>query len=166
MKLETKRLLLRTVNQEDVDEVARMWKMEQGPVSREEALEAIHWMETARAKNEPGNLHHLCLAMIIKGTEEIIGWCGLDGRQKERVDIFYLIDSQHRSNGYATECAQALLEHGFSEMEIAQINGRCFKTNRASQRVLEKCGFEVSSEDEETLDYAMTQDQFIRRTSP
>ena len=165
MKLETKRLLLRTVAQEDVHEVARMWKMEKGPVSGEEAFEAIHWMETARSKNKAGHLHHLCLAMMIKGTQEIIGWCGLDGRQKERVDIFYLIDSQHRSNGYATECARALLEYGFSEMKIPQINGRCFKTNKASQRVLEKCGCEVSSEDEETLDYAMTQDEFIRRKS-
>ena len=163
MKLETKRLLLRTVAYEDVDEVARMWKMERGLISREEALEAIHWMETARSKNEPEHLHHLCLAMMKKGTEEIIGWCGLDGRQKERVDIFYLIDAQHRSNGYATECARALLDHGFSEMKVPQINGRCFKTNRSSQRVLEKCGFEVSSEDEETLDYTMTMDGFIKR---
>ncbi|HPJ70133.1 MAG TPA: GNAT family N-acetyltransferase, partial [Candidatus Mcinerneyibacteriales bacterium] len=59
--------------------------------------------------------------------------------------------------------ARALLDHGFSEMKVPQINGRCFKTNRSSQRVLEKCGFEVSSEDEETLDYTMTMDGFIKR---
>ena len=166
MQIVTERLLLRTVSCEDVDEVARMWKMEQGPVSREEAFEAIQWMDTTRAKNEPEHLHHLCLAMMKKGTEEIIGWCGLDGRQKERVDIFYLIDAQHRSNGYATECARALLDHGFSEMKVPQINGRCFKTNRSSQRVLEKCGFKVSSEDEETIDYTMLRIEFVERTSP
>lgn len=38
MELITERLILRTVEQRDVKEVARMWDFERGPIPEEEAL--------------------------------------------------------------------------------------------------------------------------------
>ncbi len=63
MELYTKDLCLRTVNGEDIDEVARMWKFEQGTISAEEAQKAIEYMQNNHKKNKTGCIYHLCLAV-------------------------------------------------------------------------------------------------------
>ena len=44
------------------------------------------------------------------------------------------------SNGYATEAAKAVLDHGFSHLRLHKIHARHFSRNPASGRVLQKIG--------------------------
>ena len=115
MELHTNDLLLRTVTDDDINEVARMWKFEQGSISLSEAKEAIEYMHNNHRQNRTGFIYHLCFAIYEKGDNRIIGWCGLDGKPKPensgRMEIFYLIDSAYRNKGYATQCALKLLEY-------------------------------------------------------
>ena len=144
MELYTDALLLKTVTDDDINEVARMWKFEQGSISLTEAREAIEYMQNNHRQNRPGFIYHLCFAIYEKGKSRIIGWCGLDGKPEpensERMEIFYLIDSAYRNRGYATQCALKLIEYAFEVAKIECIFGGCDKDNISSFKVLTKSG--------------------------
>lgn len=141
MRLETDGLILRTVNEADLDEVARMWKYPKA-VSHKAAREALAYMENTHAQNRPGHICHLCLAVCLRDNERtIIGWCGLDGEiSPGKVVIFYMIAAEHRRNGYATRCARRLIEYAFDEADCERIYGGCDKNNIASYRVMRSAG--------------------------
>lgn len=141
MELYTENLMLRTVTDNDVDEVARMWKYEKGSISLEEAREAITYMQDNHQKNKREYIYHLCFAVYKKGESRIIGWCGLDGKYSPgETVIFYIIDKAYRNLGYATECALKLLEYAFETVGLQCIHGGCDKDNIASFKVMGKAG--------------------------
>ena len=106
MEIYTNDLLLKTVTNEDINEVARMWNFEKGCISLKEAQEAINYMQYNHKQNHTGHIHHLCFAIYEKNENNIIGWCGLDGIcSPGKTTIFYLIDADYRNKGYATQCA-------------------------------------------------------------
>ncbi|MHB1295245.1 MAG: GNAT family N-acetyltransferase [Anaerolineae bacterium] len=134
-------LVLRTVTDADLAEVARMWQFEQGAISLADAQAAIDRMQGNHARNAPGAIYHLCLAVFEKGKDRIIGWCGLDGLAVPgQTVIFYLIDKGYRNRGYATQCAARLLQYAFEEVGLASVHGGCAKGNVASYRVMQKAG--------------------------
>lgn len=140
--IETPRLVLRTVTVEDVDAVAQTWDLDGGPVSRQEAQQRVAWMLENHAQNAPGNLVHLCLAMIHKEAQEWIGWCGLDGRDPAQANpvLFYLLKRRYWGQGLATEAAGAVLGYAFRELGLARVDGGAAPDNVASRRVMEKIG--------------------------
>ena len=146
MELHTASLVLRTVDISDINEVARMWDWQNGPVSAEKAKEAVLWMQGNHAKNKQGYIHHLCLSVYEKGGNHIIGWCGLDGQcSPGRTVLFYSIHSDYQNKGYATQCAGELLSYAFHEIGISSIWGGCDKNNLASFRVMEKIGMKQNA---------------------
>ena len=144
MKLYTNDLLLKTVTDDDINEVARMWKFEKGSIPLADAKDAIEYMQFNHQQNRQGFIHHLCFAIFEKGQNNIIGWCGLDGRSEDdnpgRLEIFYLIDKVYRGKGYATQCAMKLLEYAFETAKVENVFGGCDKDNIASFKVLAKSG--------------------------
>lgn len=74
-------------------------------------------------------------------TGEVIGLAGLqhldDGPE---IEVGYRFLRGHWGNGYATEAATAAIRYGFDELELDRIVAVTLPTNRASRRVLEKCG--------------------------
>jgi ribosomal-protein-alanine N-acetyltransferase len=149
--IETPRLIIRTVTIADVDDVARTWELDEGPISRADAERQIDWMFTNHAKNEPGKLRHLCLAIILKDTGEFIGWCGLDHLDTTKTDpaLFYLLKAHYWGQGLATEATRALLHYAFGPMNLASLHGGVAPENIASKRVMEKAGMKYLGLDEE-----------------
>ncbi len=73
----------------------------------------------------------------------LIGGCGLDGLVVgHRSDIGYWVARPYWGQGIATDAVRALCEHGIAVWKLVRIVGLVFPFNRASARVLEKCGFE------------------------
>ena len=143
VELHTKDLVLKTVNVGDIEEVARMWEFQEGPVSISEAQQAIEYMQSNHSQNQPGKIHHLCFAVWEKGENRIIGWCGLDGKcSLGKTVLFYALDEAYRNRGFATQCASRLLSYAFEEVKLKRIDGGCAKDNTASYRVMEKIGME------------------------
>jgi len=144
VELYTDDLLLKTVTDADINEVARMWKFEQGNIPLSEAKDAIEYMQNNHKQNHMGLIYHLCFAVFEKGKNNIIGWCGLDGKPKpenpNRMEIFYLIDSAYRNKGYATQCAAKLLEYAFEIAKMERVYGGCDKGNTPSFKILAKVG--------------------------
>ena len=139
MELTTRDLLLKTLTNDDTAEVSRMWNFEKGSISHEAAQKAIENMQNNHKQNRIGHIHHLCFAVFEQNKSDIIGWCGLDGKcSPGQIEIFYLIDKGCRNKGYATQCAEKLLEYAFEIAEVNCVYGGCFKDNISSYKVLVK----------------------------
>ena len=141
MQFLTKDLILRTVTDEDIAEIARMWEYPR-QTTIDKAYEALEYMKTTHSKNRQKSICHLCLGVFRKAEPNVIvGWCGLDGEAEAgKTVLFYMIDEKYRNRGYATQCAIALLDYGFEEMEYDIIYGGCARSNPESYRVMHKAG--------------------------
>ena len=141
MELLTEHLILRTVTEADIEEIAGMWKYPE-TVSVEDAYKALEKMEKRHARNRVKSIFHLCLGVFRKDEPgKLIGWCGLDGRTStDEIVLFYIIAEEYRGRGYATQCAAELLRFAFEDMQYDLVSGGCAKDNRASFRVMEKAG--------------------------
>lgn len=163
--LETARLILRTVTPTDVNDVARSWKLDEGPICRAEAERQVQWMLSNHAKNAPGKLRHLCLAIILKATGEFIGWCGLDHLDRTKPDpaLFYLLKADYWGQGLATEAARALLRHAFGPMNLTSLHGGAAPENIASKRVMEKAGIKYLGIDEDgSYAFRLTREEYAQ----
>lgn len=84
-------------------------------------------------------------AVILKETNEFIGWSGLKIEKNinghERFyDLGYRFIQEFWGKGYAYESAKAFVDFGFNEMKLAVINACADVNNLGSRNVLEKCG--------------------------
>ncbi len=161
--IETARLIIRTVTKADADGVASSWKLDEGSIPLSEAEQKIEWMLSNHAQNIPGKIVHLCLAIIFKGTNEFIGWCGLDHTNRKDTDpaLFYLLKANYRGRGLATEAARVLLDYTFTQLELASIHGGAAPENLASKRVMEKIGMKYIGLDEEGgYAFTITRDEY------
>ena len=141
MKFLTNDLILRTVTDSDMEEIARMWEYPH-EATADKAREALQNMEAAHRKNRKKSICHLCLGVFLKEAPDvIIGWCGLDGEAEvAKTVLFYMIDEKYRNRGYATQCVVELLRYAFEDMEYGMIYGGCAKSNAGSYRVMQKAG--------------------------
>ncbi|MDJ0933308.1 GNAT family N-acetyltransferase [Breoghania sp.] len=86
-------------------------------------------------------------AVRLKSIGRIIGACGYQfgpvGHGSEP-ELGYWIGKPFWGHGYATEAAQAIIDHAFTVTGHRAILASCRLTNPASRRVIEKCGFQYS----------------------
>jgi [ribosomal protein S5]-alanine N-acetyltransferase len=73
----------------------------------------------------------------------VVGSGGFKGPPTDgAVEIAYGVDAAYGSNGYATEIAGALVTYAWAFAEVDVVRAHTLPDNRASQRVLTKCGFD------------------------
>lgn len=146
--IETERLLLRELL--PTDDVG-MFELDSNPqvhiylgnkpvTSIEQVREAIANIRQQYLENGIGRW-----AVILKETNEFIGWSGLKLEKNvngyERFyDLGYRFIQKHWGKGYAYETAKAFVDFGFNDMKLEKINAYADFDNLASRRVLEKVG--------------------------
>ena len=81
-------------------------------------------------------------AVIRKKDSANLGYVQLI-KIEEGWEIGYHIAEIYTGNGYATEAANLFLNHIKNNTNLKQIIGIALAANKASRRVLEKCGFEL-----------------------
>ena len=81
-------------------------------------------------------------AVIRKEDSKNIGYVQLV-KIEEGWEIGYHIAEAFTGNGYATEAANLFLKYLKDNTQIKEIYGIALASNKASRRVLEKCGFEL-----------------------
>lgn len=81
-------------------------------------------------------------AVIRKKDNINIGYVQLV-KIEEGWEIGYHIAMIYNGNGYATEAVNLFLDHIKNNTNLKQIIGIALASNKASRRVLEKCGFEL-----------------------
>ena len=82
------------------------------------------------------------LAVILKNTKRIIGWCGIQPFEPmpDKFEIFFGLSPDYWNLGYTTEAAAAVLAYGFNTLGLPEIVAGVKPQNKASIAVLEKIG--------------------------
>jgi ribosomal-protein-alanine N-acetyltransferase len=119
------------------------------PRTYEEARELLEWHMHGHPRHPELGLW----ATILKETNSFIGRCGLlpwniDGQ--DEVEVAYMISKPYWGKGLGTEAAQAILDYGFTKLDLHRLVCLIDEDNIASTRVAEKIGmhFEKKSREE------------------
>ncbi len=144
--LETDRLLLRQLT---MDDVPVLFEMRTNPLtnlytdrpkmkSLEEAAEKMKTI-IALVDNRDG----IAWAVDLKESKKQIGEISFWRLIKEhyRAEIGYSLHPDYWQKGYATEAAQAIIDYGFTTLNIHSIEANVNPNNVASIKLLEKMKF-------------------------
>jgi RimJ/RimL family protein N-acetyltransferase len=104
-------------------------------------LDADEWLGVVE-KLSAENCQPLHWAIRQKG--QVIGGIGFDGfaiGQSHRAEIGYWLAKQCWGQGIMTAAVQSVCLHAFENLGVVRLQAHVFSFNRASGRVLEKCGF-------------------------
>jgi ribosomal-protein-alanine N-acetyltransferase len=144
--LETERLLLRRLDENDFEEVLalrgnpQVMKFIPKPLAKtkDDALAHIAMIEDKIVNNTGINW-----GITINGNSKIIGIIGIFKIYPEnhRAEIGYMCLPQYNGQGYVTEAIKAVVTYGFDQMNLHSIEAIIDPDNTASERVLQKNGF-------------------------
>jgi ribosomal-protein-alanine N-acetyltransferase len=144
--LETERLLLRRVNENDVNEVFALrsnpetMKYIPRPLVKtiDDALEHIAMIDSKIINNEGINW-----AITYKNNTKLIGIIGHYRIKSEhfRAEIGYMILPEYNGKGIVSEAVKEVVTYGFNEMKLHSIEAIIDPENFGSEKVLQKCGF-------------------------
>ncbi len=80
--------------------------------------------------------------MVRNDGGESIGDVDFKGPAKNHaVEIGYGVQPDYEGHGYTTEAVQAMTRWAFSQKDVVFVEAETAPDNKASQRILEKCGF-------------------------
>ncbi|HHX8315432.1 GNAT family N-acetyltransferase [Vibrio diabolicus] len=91
----------------------------------------------------PDSQHWLCLVILDKQSEQPIGVTGL-AIEEGNAEVGYLLLPEFHGRQFGTETLQALLNWARATHDIDRFSATVTEGNIASERVLMKCGFELS----------------------
>lgn len=145
-KLETSRLILREIGNEDIKsiflifsnlDVTRFYGME--PMENvNQAKQLITNFANSYQKNQG-----IRWGIVKKEDNELIGTIGFNNwvPKNKRAEIGYDLHPSYWRNGYATEAIQRVISYGFSEMELNRIGAVVYLENKASRQLLKSIGY-------------------------
>ena len=144
MILETKRLVLRELTQEDFGALCAILQDPEVMYAYEHAFslqEAQEWLERQLGRYQKDGFG--LWGVTHKETGRIIGQCGLtmqdcDGRQV--MEVGYLFQKAHWHKGYATEAAIACRDYAFHTLGAQEVYSIIRDSNTASQAVAVRNG--------------------------
>jgi len=147
MKIETERLIITeftpdmagAVHENSLDEDTRRFLPDEVFETVEEAKETVEFLISQYGTTEGP----LVYPILTKNGRENIGYVQLVLLGDGRWEIGYHIGKKYTGKGYATEAVRAFLPVVAEMVGVREVYGVCLKENRASIRVLEKCGFKV-----------------------
>lgn len=139
MILETERLYLREMNQNDFDSLCRILQDEEVMYAYEGAFrdnEVQEWLDKQITRYQKWGFG--LWAAILKETDEMIGQCGLTmqpWKDSEVLEIGYLFQRQYWHKGYAAEAAVACKKYAFEILNADEVCSIIRDTNIPSQKV-------------------------------
>jgi len=153
--IETERLILRKIVSSDAE---GMFLLDSNPnvhlylgnnpvQSIEQSMDYIESLRIQYIQNAIGRY-----AVILKETNEFIGWAGLkfitepENDHLNFYEIGYRLREEFWGKGYGYEAAKAWLHHGFIKMKIQTIYASANIENISSRKILEKIGMQPKNE--------------------
>jgi ribosomal-protein-alanine N-acetyltransferase len=142
----TDRLLAEKIKMSDLDKFARMHTNSQvmatlgGLRTEEKTRDNFEWNLNQWKENGFG-----LWLFYLKDTKEWIGRAGLrrvEIENHEEIELGYALMPQFWKLGLATEMAKACVEIAFEVIQLDNLVSFTLTTNKASQRVMEKIGFQ------------------------
>jgi [ribosomal protein S5]-alanine N-acetyltransferase len=152
--LETNRLLLRRVTMDDLEAAHAVldvhpdvWRYDPGHEwtidQRRERLEKRIWEY---------RLHGFgCLAVTLKPSEALIGYCGLqlylweqEGFSTPEVEWFYKFGRDYWGQGLATEASRAVIDHAFGTLRLRRLVTHALRENSRSTALMGRMGMTIA----------------------
>jgi RimJ/RimL family protein N-acetyltransferase len=141
--LESERLLLRKWNDEDAAAVEDIYLKPEvmefipgGVWSPERTARVIARMRELDVEQGFG-----FYPVVVKSLGKIIGHCRLGFlEQTPEIEVAYVLDSPYWGQGYASEAARAMIDHGFLRLNILRIVAVAFPENVRSIGVMRSIG--------------------------
>ena len=135
LEIKTKRLTLRPMSDGEIE--AQMERID------DDDLRAAYGEMLDGCKRDPENrIWYAPWKMTLKDTQESIGDLCFKGPVKNHaVEIGYGVQPEQGGRGYATEALRAMTQWAFNQKDVIFVEAETTPNNKASQRVLEKCGF-------------------------
>lgn len=105
--------------------------------------------------------------MELKETGERIGTSGLVPLDDTgEIEVGYNLSEKYWRKGYGYECAMAWLEYGFVTAGLERIVAVAHPDNKASWRIMEKCGMHYEKTGEhygmDVVFYAISREEFLK----
>jgi ribosomal-protein-alanine N-acetyltransferase len=147
LALNTTRLLLRPLNEQDAPALFGIFSdarvaqyLARGAWS---SISLAH-ERIARDIDALSTGKYLCLGVVRRDDEKLIGECSLFNRsqQSRRAELGYALDHEAWGQGYINEALEALLTYGFSEMALNRVEADIDPRNQPSAKTLERLGFQ------------------------
>jgi [ribosomal protein S5]-alanine N-acetyltransferase len=161
--LETKRLTLREMNLDDIDDLLGVLSDPESMRFYPKPLDRPMTQMWIERNIQRYSQHGFGLwAIILKESGQLIGDCGLVVQEVdgvEEIEIGYHMRRDLWGQGLATEAAQACREYGFGQLGFDKLVSLINPANMASRRVAEKNGMKIIKEmawrDKPTCIYAV-----------
>ncbi len=140
---ETARLKIQTWEIENVDQLCQLTALEgisefsTSGYSHFTKEQALKWIEKEQARYQKSRLGKF--AVILKKTNTPIGISGLfqmPSPASESVELNYRYPIKYRGQGYALEAAHALIQYGFTKLNLCEIYANADLRNTTSQKIL------------------------------
>lgn len=142
--LETKRMYLREMTENDYDDLCDILQDEEVMYAYEHAFsdeEVTQWLHNQLTRYERDGFG--LWAMIDSSSGAFIGQAGLTMQKigdDEVMEIGYLVKKKYWHQGYATEAAMACKEYAFHSLNAPYVTSIIRDTNVSSQAVAERVG--------------------------
>lgn len=145
-RIETKRLLLKGLSPEDMTEIFERNAKTQIMTILGHRSEADYEKEYHKHKNGYAtyNRSFLLFLMVDKASGKIIGRCGLHNWNPDhfRAEIGYVMeDEEYKNQGLMGEAVEAIIDYGFSNLNLHRIEALVGPENIPSLRLMEKNHF-------------------------
>ena len=141
MLIETPRLQLRTLSEEDIPELVPLIGAREVAAT---TLRIPHPYEESHARAFLASVakdNELRLGIRLRSDGRLCGGIGLHPEaQHSHAELGYWIGVPYWGNGYATEAAKVVVRYGFEQIKLNRIFAHHFKHNPASGKVLAKIG--------------------------
>lgn len=144
--LETDRLLVRPMRQEDVDDLFAY-------TQDEETARYVTWNANQTVDQAQQFLTHVLSnyeqgkqapwAIEWKATGQMVGtidFIHLLLDENKQAELGYALSRQFWGKGIVTEAVERVLDFGFEALQLERIQARCMEPNIGSARVMEKVG--------------------------
>ena len=148
-EIKTKRMILRPMTDAETEAlIAR---------TDDDGLRAAYGEMLEGCRRDPANrVWYAPWRMALKDGAENIGDLCFKGPVKDHsVEIGYGIQPEYEGKGYTTEAVQAMTQWAFGQKDVVFVEAETDPDNKASQRVLEKCGFAADGTGKEGLRFVL-----------
>lgn len=146
MLLTTDRLTLREFSPDDLDNLLPFTEnpdqIKYMAFSLKDKKECLSFLNYALSESLADRRCEYHIAVVDKVTQIFLGSCALmiEKENPSSAELGYWFNQKYWGQGYAVEASRELLRLGFLELKLHRIWAKCHIENKASAKVMEKCG--------------------------
>lgn len=148
--IETERLDLREITQDDLDELLEIWGDPEAMRFFPRTLDRQamnEWIDRNQKRYE--QYGYGLWAVILRGEQKLIGDCGLviqDVGGIEELEVGYHFNKNYWRRGFAAEAARACIDYAFQRLGCRRVISMIRPENEPSRQVAERNGLRIEKE--------------------